>query len=449
MGKNSGLNNVLLLDNYGEDSRMLHQAFRASGFKGKVFVIEDSGFLPDDVTSIYRYFCGPFRKKKGIPGKPRYFNQIEIPDYWEIETTNSNGKIMNLYQQRGSIFYTEPAHKRLVSFVDWMDEHGVVRSTDHYDSNGALYARTTFSKKGQRFCKSYYDADKREVIVENFVTGDIILNRDNKVNLFRNKVDLIKYLFHSTGVSCNSIYYNSLSTPFFVSESLTSDEKTDILFWQEGVRNDIPGNMQIILQGRATRTARIFVQKKDSYEKLIELGASPDIVKPLGFVYNYESENNGGKDVLICTNSDQIEQLEYLVQHMPALNIHIAAITEMSSKLMAMSKYENVYLYPGVKTKILEELFRKCDLYLDINHANEIVSSVKTAFLNNQLILGFSNTLHNRDYIANEHIFTSADAMLKVIDEVMSDKKVLKNHLELQKQHAMAEDTVDYKKIFE
>ena len=46
MGKNSGLNDVLLLDNYGEDSRMLHQAFRASGFKGKVFVIEDSGFLP-------------------------------------------------------------------------------------------------------------------------------------------------------------------------------------------------------------------------------------------------------------------------------------------------------------------------------------------------------------------------------------------------------------------
>ena len=114
-----------------------------------------------------------------------------------------------------------------------------------------------------------------------------------------------------------------------------------------------------------------------------------------------------------------------------------------------MSKYENVYLYPGVKTKILEELFGKCDLYLDINHANEIVSSVKTAFLNNQLILGFSNTLHNRDYIANEHIFTSADAMLKVVDEVMSDKSTLKKHLERQKQHAMAEDTVDYKKIFE
>ena len=449
MGRNSGINDVLLLDNYGEESRMLHQAFKASGFQGKVVVIEDSGFLPEDVVSVYRYFCGNFKGEKGIPGKARYFNQINIPDYWEIEATNSSGKIMNLYQQRGSIFYTAPAHKRLVSFVDWMDEHGVVRSTDHYDQYGALYARTTFSKKGQRFCKSYYTAQNREVIVENFVTGDIILNRDGKVHLFRNKVQLLKYFFEAAGISYDSIYYNSLSTPFFLSESLSSPEKNDILFWQENVRNDIPGNMQIILQGRASRTRQIFVQKKDSYEKLIELGAPTDIVKPLGFVYDYESENHGGRDVLICTNSDQIEQLEYLVSHMPQMTIHIAAITEMSSKLLAMAKYENVCLYPGVKTRVLEELFKKCDLYLDINHANEIVSSVKTAFLNNQLILGFENTLHNRNYVAEKHIFTNADDMLKVIDEVMQDRKSLKRHLKLQQKHAMAEGTDNYKKIFE
>ncbi len=449
MGKNSGVNAVLLLDNYGEDSRMLHQAFKASGFGGKVVVIEDSGFLPDDVISLYRYFCGTMKGKKGVPGKARYFNQINIPDYWEIEATNTSGKIMNLYQQRGSIFYAEPAHKRLVSFVDWRDEHGVVRSTDHYDNAGALYARTTFSGKGQRFCKTYYDAEGKEVIVENYVTGDIIMNRGGRVHLFRNKVELVKYLFEVADIRYDSIFYNSLSTPFFVSESLENGSGTDILFWQEGVRSDIPGNMQVILQGRASRTGSIFVQKKASYEKLVELGASEDVVKPLGFVYDYESENHGGRDVLICTNSDQIEQLEYLTQHMPDLNIHIAAITEMSSKLLAMAKYNNVYLYPGVKNKVLKELFVKCDLYLDINHANEIVSSVKTAFLNNQLILGFRQTLHNSNYTANEHIFTNADDLLKVIHEVTGDRKALKRHLKLQKQHAMAEDTVDYKKIFE
>ena len=163
MGEYSEVNSVLLLDNYGEESRMLHEAFKASGYTGPVVVIEDNGFLPDDVMSVYRFFCGNFKEKDGIPGKPRYFNQINVPDYWEIEANNQSGKVMDLYHQRGTIYYAEPAHKRLVRVVDWKDEHGVNRSSDHYDSNGALYARTTFNKKGERFCKTYYDADGKEL----------------------------------------------------------------------------------------------------------------------------------------------------------------------------------------------------------------------------------------------------------------------------------------------
>ena len=39
----------------------------------------------------------------------------------------------------------------------------------------------------------------------------------------------------------------------------------------------------------------------------------------------------------------------------------------------------------------------------------EIVSAVSRAFLNDQLILGFRETLHNKDYIAEEHIYPEAD----------------------------------------
>ena len=443
MGESSGVNTVLLLDNYNEDSKMLHEAFKASGYKGKVVVIEDDGFLPDDVISLYRYFCGHFSK-----GKARYFNQINIPDYWEIEANNQGGKVMNLFRQRGSIFFAKPTHKRLVNTVDWYDEEGVVRSSDHYDINGYLYARTTFNKKGQRFCKTYYDAEEREIIVENYVTRDILLNHDNKVYIYKSKVDFIKKLFELANIQYNSIFYNSLSTPFFVSESLRNDVKADVLFWQEGVRNDIPGNMQIILNGNATRTNTIYVQKKESYEKLISLGASSDIVKPLGFVYNYEGTNKYGNDALICTNSDQIESLTYLVEQLPEINFHVAAITEMSSKLLSMGKYDNVYLYPGVKTTVLEELFDKCDIYLDINYANEIVSAVKTAFLHDELIMGFSNTLHNKSYIAKEHIFTEATNIVNLIKEIEGNDEIFKKHLDIQKEHAMSENTEDYEKIF-
>ena len=48
---------VLLLENFDEESQMLYQSFRTSGFDGPVLTFSDEGFLPDDVTSIYTYYC--------------------------------------------------------------------------------------------------------------------------------------------------------------------------------------------------------------------------------------------------------------------------------------------------------------------------------------------------------------------------------------------------------
>mgnify|MGYP006968294658 FL=1 len=275
MEKYSGLTDtVLLLDTYGEDSDMLRRSFRSAGFTGPVIVIEDNGFLPEDVISAYQYFSGDFQKSGKAPGKARYFNQINIPDYWETNASNSGGKVYDLHRERGRIFYAEPKHKRQVQVVDWMDEKGTVRSSDHYNRYGALYARTFFNKEGKRFCKTYFDGEGRETILENFVTHDIILNRGGKVYVFKNKTDLVLKLLDELGAMGSRIFFNSLSTPLFVSEQMPGGRKEDVLFWQEGARNDIPGNMQLILSGQSRRARTIYVQKKSSYEKLIQLGAS-------------------------------------------------------------------------------------------------------------------------------------------------------------------------------
>ncbi len=433
---------VLLLDNFNEDSIMLHGSFKAAGFNGLTIVVDDSGFLPDDVTSLYRFFCGTFRK-----GKPRYFNQINIPDYWEIEANNTSGKITNLFRKRGSIFYTTPLNNRLVSCVDWYDEDGIVRCSDHYDLNGFLYARTTFNKKGQRFCKSYYDQDNKEIIVENYVTRDIVLNYDGKVFVFNNKVELIKKLFTLANIECGRIFYNSLSTPFFVSESMVALKKGDILFWQEDKRNDVPGNMKVILDGNANRTNLIYVQKKESYKKLMELTDNSEFIKPLGYVYNFIKDNRHTNKALICTNSDQIEQLEYLVTNLENIEFHIVAITEMSSKLLSMGKYDNVHLYPGAKASLIEELFDSCDIYLDINYANEIVDSIKRAFLHNELILSFENTIHNKTYIYPSLVCNDGNKMVKLLKDLLADVSLFDKHLDLQRKYAMCENVDAYKSI--
>lgn len=448
METNRGLTDtVLLLDNYGEDSEMLHLSFRRAGFTGPVVVIEDDGFFPEDVISVYQYFCGDFRGSGRMPGKARYFNQINVPDYWEVSGNNSSGKVSDLNHERGRIFYAEPKHKRLVRVVDWMDEKGTVRSSDHYNRYGALYARTFFNKDAKRFCKAYFDAEGRETVLENFVTHDIILNRDGRVYVFKNKTDFILKLFEELGAMGSRIYYNSLSTPLFVSERMPAGRKEDVLFWQENARNDIPGNMKLILEKRAKRTRSIYVQKKDSYEKLMELSGSNEALKQLGFAYAYSRQNTFGSQALICTNSDRIEKGEELIKALPQMHFHIAAITEMSSRLMNLSQYQNVTLYPGARTKMIEELFDTCDYYLDINYEAEIVSAVKQAFLHNQLILGFKQTIHNKAFIAQEHMFDNHEAMIEFLNSVMGHEETINRQMNLQKKAAMSEEISVYAEL--
>ena len=439
---------ILLLDDYGERSGMLHQSFRSAGFKGPVIVIEDNGFLPEDAISVYQYFCGNFQKNSKVPGKARFFNQIEAPDYWEISGNGSKGSVTDLQCERGHIFYAEPKHNRLVKVVDWLDKNGTVRFSDHYNRYGALYARPIFSKSGKRFCRVYFDTEGRESLVENFATQDIILNRNGKVYIFQNKTELTMNLLEELGVMESRIFFNSLSTPLFVSERMPEGRQEDVLFWQEDARDDIPGNMQIILSGRSRRVKEIYVQKRDSYHKLLQLGASENILKPLGFVYHYTGKNTYQNNALICTNSDQIEKCEELITALPNMRFHIAAITEMSSKLMSLSRYENVTMYPGVSIRKIDELFDRCDYYLDINHESEIVSAVKQAFLHNQLILGFGQTLHNKTFISNEHVFDGYEAMVAFLNKIMGNETMIDKCLELQKKAAMSEKAAAYVALF-
>lgn len=450
MEKHTEINDtILLFDNYGPDSQSLHRSFQSAGFAFPAVVIEENGFLPEDVMSVYGFFLGDFRAVYGEKARPKFFNEITVPEYWEISGNNSSGSVHDLYRERGKIFYTEPLHKRRVRIVDWYDERGTVRTSDHYNRYGAVYARTTFNAKGQKFCKSYFSATGQEMIVENFVTKDIILNDGGEVRIFHSKTDFIVYFLERAGFAGSRIFFNSLSTPFFVSNRLKAGEKRDILFWQEPAREDIPGNMQVIFKGQASRTKLVMVQKRQAFDKLLEQGANPKMIRRLGFIYPFEKENGHRPEALICTNSDNIEQCEKFVKALPDMHFRIAALTEMSPKLTGMEDYKNVSIYPGVKQEILDGLFQECDFYLDINHGNEIVSAVSRAFLHNQLIFAFEETVHNRNCVAEAHIYPAgkADRMIADIKKAMKDAEVLDRRIQKQHETAMAETAERYTEI--
>jgi len=443
MGETYKSDNIaVLIDSFSTDGKSLYESFRLAGNNCPIAVIDDDGFLPDDVMSVYGYFLGKFEKNDKVPGRPRYFNQIDVPPYWEITSNNSSGKIFNLNRELGHIFYTEPTSRRLVKVVDWFDENGHARISEHYNKYGALYAKTVFNSKGQKVNKSYFDGEGCEKIVENFVTGAIILDDNGETRVFKDKTDFVTFFAKRAGFEDKALYFNSLSVPFFVSQRLAPNDNKDILFWQEPARPDIPGNMQMILDGLSTRTGKIVVQKKKSYDKLIDLGASKHMVKHLGYIYPFEKENNKSNNVLILTNSDQIEQLTLLVETFKNFHFHIAAITEMSSKLLDYEKYENVSLYPGVKTSTLDDLYLKCDWYFDINKESEILSAVRRAFMNNHLIFAFKETLHNADFVAEENIFSKdePERFVAAVKSALKDNFVFDTRLSVQRKQALSEE---------
>ena len=437
---------VLLFDYYHGESKSLHKSFQLAKINYPAVVIEEDGFLPESVMSVYGFFLGDFAKSSRGIGRPRYFNQLEIPDYWEISSSNLSGLVKDKDRTRARIFYSVPTHERFIQTVDWLDEKGNVRYSDHYNRYGAIYARTTFNSQGKRVMKSYFSADGEEIIVENLITRDILLNQNETVRIFNNKTEFVIHVLQEMGFGQHGLYINSLSTPFFVSCSLTGDRKSDILFWHEPVADAIPGNMQMILNGDVPRMKCIYVQKRTAYLRLLELGADPKIVKSKGYVYPFRRENLYRSTALICTNSDQLEQIDGLISALPQVEFHIAALTEMSSKLMGKGKYPNVRLYPGAKLDNIKNLFQKCDIYLDINHGNEIVMAVRRAFLNNQVIYAFRNTLHNENFLPKEQIYQPEDVerMAEDIRTVIANPQQMDLRIQRQLTVAMAESAESF-----
>lgn len=437
---------TLLFDNFSAESKNLYETFESLGTSFNAVSIDDDGFLPNGVISTYGYFLGDFSKAACDKGKPLYFNDVQIPDFWRIESTNQSGKVYDKNKLRANIFYKQPSNKRLVKVVDWLDERGFARLSEHYNKYGAIFCRTYFNKSGQKAMNLYFDADGREVITENFVTGDILLRWQGRDRIFTTKTQFITFFLECSGFSKSAIFYNSLSFPFFASESLPQNGFRDVLFWNEPVTDDIPGNMQIILNNNSKRTKLILVQRKSAYDKLIKLGASPEIVKELGYIYKFVRENGHRKDVLICTNSDNVAHLDDIAGLVPDIHFHVAAITEMSSKLMAIGQHENVSLYPNIKDKVLDSLFKKCDIYLDINYANEIVDALHRAFLNNMLISGFEETLHNASYTADTNTFLAEEykELAEALNAIAKFPNLIDDALKMQHQAALCAAVEQY-----
>lgn len=434
---------IQLFDVYNQESQDLHYSLTAAGLSDLTVVIEPDGFLPDGVVSPFTYYLGYDR------GKPLYFNQVPVPDFWEIAGNNQFGTINDLNQERAVIHFADGLQARLVKKVEWKTPAGRIFQVDHYNRFGTCFAKTTFDASGQAIMTSYRNVDQKEVILENHVTGDILLTLEGQgLRHFSGRVAFIIDFLQGLKVNLDHILFNTLSTSFLTSFHFPEKSGQDILVWQEPLHNDIPGNMQLILENDQLRAKTIIIPDYATYERALQLTDEKFHHKfsHLGYHYHFKRDNFVRPDALIVTNSDQLEQVEKLVESLPKVTFRIAAVTEMSTKLLDMIRYPNVVLYQNASPQKIQELYQLSDIYLDINYGNELLQAVRQAFENNQLILAFEETAHNRRYIAPNHIFAkeAVEDMIQTIELALSNVTEMGQALGEQGYYANYVDPITY-----
>ena len=439
---------IQLFDVYNQESQDLHYSLTAAGLSDLTVVIEPDGFLPDGVVSPFTYYLGY------DSGKPSYFNQVPVPDFWEIAGNNQFGTINDLNQERAVIHFADSLQARLVKKVEWKTLAGRIFQVDHYNRFGACFAKTTFDASGQAIMTSYRDVDQKEVILENHVTGDILLTLEGQgLRHFSGRVAFIIDFLQGLEVNLDHILFNSLSTSFLTSFHFPDKSGQDILVWQESLQDHIPGNMQLILENDQLRVKTIIISDYATYERALQLTDEKFHHKfsHLGYHYHFKRDNFVRPDALIVTNSDQLEQVEKLVESLPRVTFRIAAVTEMSSKLLDMLRYPNVVLYQNASPQKIQNLYQLSDIYLDINYGNELLQAVRQAFEHNQLILAFEETAHNRRYTAPNHIFAkeAVDDMIQTIELALSHVKEMGRALVDQGNHANYVNPILYQERME
>lgn len=433
---------INLFDNYTQSSWDLHYSLIVAGFENPTIALNDDGFLPSDVQSPYSHYLG----FENLDSRALYFNEIPVPDYWEIKATNDFGEIFNLGKKKANIYFAAPSHNRFVRTVEWFDDSGRVRSIDRYNKFGFKFAETIVSREGKWLKTSYYNRFKKEIISENHQTGEFILSWKDRVQLFNSKKEFVIFYLKDAGFNLDRIFYNSLSTPFLVSYNL-AEQGDDILFWQEKIKDSLPWNMKLLLHDQKRRT-RILVQDHETYLQMQSLlgKAEQERVGFLGYMYPFKNTYTFSHQALILTNSDHIEHLEMLLGALPELHFHIGAVTDMSNKLKDFAKYQNVSLYPNIAMSKVYQLLQDCSIYLDINYGKEILSAIRAAFENNLLIYAFTSTVHNYTYINPKNCYQAegAETMAQAIKLTISSQEAFIDQLNQQKEAAFVESADSY-----
>lgn len=396
---------VIVSEKYTDSMRTIQSFLQKVGFEPEIAVFEDDGFLPGDIITPYEYFIVR-RTLEAMEEKPLFYNFIEVPAFWEIRADGDKGGIYDMGLRKAVIHFTQPIEKRNVKLLEWCTEDGWTYRMDHYNKYGLKYVSEFLSLNGEVESRVFYSVKNQETIVIQPQNDTIALMDRGKLQAYFTSYDQF------------AAYYIEKAVPSGTRILLIQNERQleNLL-----KRSDRENGWRCIM----------FQENKLLHEYIA--GGGKKGCRFYDDPGKYPVNHANGR-ALILTASDQIEGIEYLIKELPEMMFYIAANTQVSNKLYSLGTWENVQIYPQISGQNLEKMWEDCDFYLDINYYREIYDAINTASRRNLVILGFEDTLHDEDLVAEECVCCRSDyeGMVRKIKDLLNNKSKIQLMLEQQ-----------------
>lgn len=364
---------------------------------------------------------------------PVFALNIQVPEFWEIHMDYHQAFILDKDIQRGVIHYFE-AGLCMTKMVEWRDTTGKVLKKDYYHESGWRYKQELFNEEEQVISIHYFSPENQLLMVED-VDKQIYTVFDKDRTYFYNEKQLWITCVEKLRKNQEPLVVGDVKIAEYLQEEpiiacyidKTPLEQNDIQLWLSLVD-------------------KLYIYHYSVYHTIPRL----ENIHHLSPLYR-EHLDVFKHRALIVTHTQEVERIEELVDALPMLEFHIAAVTAMGGRLMDLEVKENVRLYPGISQQQFKALLDSCTIYLDINHYVEILDSVDEALENGLLLFAFQETCHRESYIHPEYLFGSAEVqqLIEKLRLVMNSSE--KYTLEMQKQleWVKASNQKDYFRVFQ
>lgn len=358
---------------------------------------------------------------------------VEVPEFWRIRMDDDQGTIMDYETKRGVIHYFE-ADLFMTKKVEWWDTAGKVFRKDYYHKSGWRYKQELYDEAEQVISIHYFSPENQLLMVEDVEKQSYTVFDEDRT-YFYNEKQVWTICVEKLKQENERIVVGDVKLADFLQQKSIIACYTDKMPLEEKA-----------IQQWLALVNELYIYHYSVYHKI----PRQENIHHISPLYKVRSDVFKHR-ALIVTHTQDVEKIEELVDALPALEFHIAAITQMGVRLMNLEVKENVRLYPGILQHEFKALLDICTIYLDINHSIEILDSLDEALESELLLFAFQETCHREAYIHPEHLYGTEEVqqLIKKLTQVMNSQEEYTLEMQKQFEWVKATNEADYVRIFQ